>query len=258
MSPSQQQQQTVSCSVDPSFVLVGGGAQTYYSGKGAMLTESRPNDDGQYRTWIASSKDHVYADPHWLDVYAVGMRLDGVSRATLVAQMQIKSSTSGTNTGVVSWQTATDQGYTLIGGGAKVNWSGAGSLLFRSSPFASQTDNRTWLAGAKDHLVSSSASLTVYAIGIKPVIPGFGTLDIATRFNGGSVGGNQAGNVQVSADAGWVSASPGALSDWGSSQGRLLTGIVPGIATAVAKDKDHGKPAAGTLWAYSRQIRVKP
>lgn len=46
---------SVGCSVGPDYVLIGGGAQDVYSGQGAMLWESRPQDSddtGQALSWL--------------------------------------------------------------------------------------------------------------------------------------------------------------------------------------------------------------
>lgn len=252
--------QTLSCSVDPSFVLVGGGARTdYFGGSGALLTETRPVDDGQFRTWQASSKDHINSNPHNLKVFAIGMRLDGVARGTLVAQMQIKSSTDTPvpAIGAGNWQTSTDEGYTLLGGGAFVNWTGEGALLTRSSPDLSG-EARTWIAAAKDHNKAAAWNMTVYAIGIRPLILGFGSLEIATRSAVVGTSSGHIGDVTARADGGWVNACPGAFSDWSPGEGRLLFGIVPTTTSGEAMDKDHIKGDVGTLYGFVRQIRVMP
>src|SRR5262249_26157428 len=110
-----EQHPKVACSVDPSFVVVGGGARTFYSAVGALLTETRPFD-GQLQQWVAASKDHGTGDAHYLQAYAIGMRLDGVSRADLLAQMQLKSVTSGIAPHPLV-DVSTDEGFTMIGGG---------------------------------------------------------------------------------------------------------------------------------------------
>ena len=54
-------------------------------------------------------------------------------------------------------------GFVMLGGGAKANWTGAGSLMTASFP----SSDLSWTARSKDHLVSDSASLDVYAIVFK-------------------------------------------------------------------------------------------
>ena len=59
----------VACTVDPGFVCIGGGAYADYGNRyGALLTESRPFD-GNFNSWVASSKDHEFSNPHTLSVY---------------------------------------------------------------------------------------------------------------------------------------------------------------------------------------------
>lgn len=80
----------VHCSVDPDEVLVGGGCADYgSSGNGALLTASYP-ENSALETWIAESKDHLGKDYHALYTYAIGMRLNGVSRNTLKSLMTLQ------------------------------------------------------------------------------------------------------------------------------------------------------------------------
>jgi len=55
-----------------------------------------------------------------------------------------------------------DNGYKVIGGGARVNWQGAGNMLTASYP-SSETE---WTALAKDHDAPSPATIDVYALGL--------------------------------------------------------------------------------------------
>jgi hypothetical protein len=252
------QHPSLACAVDPSFVVVGGGASVNYgNGPGALLTETRPLNDGQFRQWAAASKDHGESSPHYLTVYAVGLRLDGVARSTLAASMQIKSVTSDKTAHPIA-QVTTDEGFLMTGGGARANYTGSGNLLTRSSPALSVVDERTWLVSSKDHKYSDPATITAYVIGIKPAIAGFGTLELKTRQTYGYFFSRQIGNVTQPAESGWLTACAGGLSDYFPGAGRLLTGIIPTVTSAQTTDKDHLVASEGRLYAFERQIRKKP
>jgi hypothetical protein len=55
-----------------------------------------------------------------------------------------------------------DEGYVLVGGGAKVNWEGAGNLLTASYPDA----QGGWTAASKDHVSPDPAVIVAYALGV--------------------------------------------------------------------------------------------
>lgn len=59
-----------------------------------------------------------------------------------------------------------EPGYALTGGGGDVHWSGAGNLLWRLEPSAWGPG---FTAASKDHLWSSPASITAYAMGMRIV-----------------------------------------------------------------------------------------
>jgi hypothetical protein len=55
----------------------------------------------------------------------------------------------------------------MVGGGALVDWAGSGNLLTASYP---QEDRARWTAKSKDHIMSSEAKITAYALGVKVTI----------------------------------------------------------------------------------------
>ncbi|PKK35588.1 hypothetical protein BWI96_15890 [Siphonobacter sp. SORGH_AS_0500] len=231
----------VAVSVDQGFVVVGGGARAFNPNgsqdPNALLVESRPLNDGTYSTWVARSKDHDYVYPHKLQVYVVGVRMTGVSTSTLISNMSINENTSGvqshSNTSV-----SVPNGYKLVGGGSRVNSQGTwGSLLFRSEPDASLT---TWSSGGKDHIITSPSSVTAYAIGMKPSIPGFGTIDFSLA-NGYIMSNNShilTTSTNVHQDK--VLTCIGASTSW-IGKGRMLFAMYPesNIRSITASSKDH-------------------
>ncbi|MCW3463869.1 hypothetical protein [Chitinophaga nivalis] len=236
--------------VPPDYVLIGGGAvATYPQGSyGALLTASYP--DNNLSTWHAASKDHIQSASHTLTGYAIGLKLSGVTKDELKTYIQISSNTTGT-AGHPNTYVSTNGGYTLIGGGAKVNWSGWGNLLTKSIP-----SGNSWLVGSKDHIESSPASITAYAIGIQPNIPNFGALEILQESASTYASGSQ-GVVTVNIDNTWVVASAGAEAQY-AGLGRLLVGILPNVRSVTAISHDHLEFDGGTTYAYAVKIRKKP
>jgi vibriolysin len=155
-------------------VCVGGGADAC----GGYLTESRPLAD--LSGWSVGDKDHIISKIRPLSVNAIGLALfdingNQISRNVLLQYISLFSQTS-TSAPHPSLAVSVPNNMKLIGGGAKVNWSGWGNMLVKSYPLSSNA----WCAESKDHVYSSPATITVYAIGINPNIPIFGTLDIQT------------------------------------------------------------------------------
>ncbi|MEW7277560.1 hypothetical protein ABW636_03090 [Aquimarina sp. 2201CG1-2-11] len=232
--------------VDPDYVLVGGGAFTNYRGVGALLTESRPSEN--LTDWIASSKDHLRVDSHTLTVYAIGLKLEGVSADQLRQYIKLSKRTSSGQSHPNTFATVTN-GYTLIGGGAKVNWSGAGNLLVHSYPSGS-----SWYVKSKDHLRGNPASITAYAIGIKRDIPNFGRLNIATNSNRAYANNNQVGVSTSFIPNGWVVTCPGGRTSF-NGVGRLLTMIKPTHNSVTVRSKDHIRPDSGNIWSYAVRVQ---
>lgn len=80
--------------VPSDYVLVGGGAYTNNPSPGAYLIGSYP--DWSTDTWWAFSKDHHVVNSHEIRVYAVGLKIDGVTKSVLKSAMQfVQSGWSG-------------------------------------------------------------------------------------------------------------------------------------------------------------------
>lgn len=242
------------CSVDPEYVLIGGGAWADYGTgrEGALLTSSHPEND-MLQTWVAASKDHLKTQLHTLRVWAVGLRLIGVSRQTLRANM---SYTETTSTFVQHPQgtVSVPPGFLLVGGGARVNWSGAGNLLFQSFP----TSSTQWTARSKDHGQTSPATITVKAIGLRPTISGFGSLDIAARQASTTFVGTSIGTATGRVEDGWVLGTVGGRATF-NGQGRLLFRMSPTTNfNFTVASKDHVFVDGGGTTAFFTQLRLRP
>jgi hypothetical protein len=250
----------IGCDLDPEFVLTGGGAEVFNEvnvGRGALLLESRPLD-GKLSTWVASSKDHVLFNFHSLMVWAIGIRLEGISRETLLGNMRLISNRTTQPVAehhpddIVFFP---DSRYSVIGGGASLRHavnSCGGSLLTATYPLSNG-----WYAKGKDHIQSCETWIDVWAIGIKPFIPDFGNLDITRQTK--SMFFNTGGRKQtdlLELPPGFVPASLGAHADWGAGVGRLLWKIRPVNRGAVVGDKDHvQEDKEGNLHSYIMGLR---
>jgi hypothetical protein len=149
--------------VPEDSVVIGGGVEI--QPRPAFITASYPNKD--LSGWVASSKDHEISCPHGLRLYALGMRITGLSRSQLFNLIRIHI----TNSPVTSHpevEANVTQGYVILGGGIRIDYQGAGSLATASFPSSPRS---TWKARAKDHHLPCPASVFSYAIGIAQELP---------------------------------------------------------------------------------------
>ncbi len=263
-SPKAQSHQSVGCQVEPDFVLVGGGAYVDYgNGGGAFLTESRPLDD-RLTTWVASSKDHHVPCHHTLYVYAIGLRLRDRSgrplpASELLREIRLHSTTSEVRSHPKTESPLPPHAF-LLGGGARVNWTGAGNLLFKSTPTP-----YGWAASGKDHAYPSPASVTAYMISVprRDRSSYFRGLEFSVVERESPPVHTGVGTARGDISPGWVLTGPGG---WDASYreppspyaGRLLFGIRPeGTYTTqvAAYTKDHIFPQGGATRVAFVQIR---
>jgi hypothetical protein len=241
--------------IPSGYVLVAGGAYITGYDAGAFLTECRPDFVGN--RWYVASKSHIDSDAHILTCYAVGIKIQGVTPQTLRGVMSVSQVTSSsashpaTNVNVSS-------PYKLVGGGVKVNWSGWGNMLVYSKP-----SGQGWFVGSKDHIKSSPATITAWAIGMQDNIPGFGYIDIKTSMAGAySSSGYAAAALYVNDTPEYLNLTAGAEDDYTTGGwGRMLMILSPDQNNSWATysiSKDHKHACGGWLYAYSIGIRKRP
>lgn len=255
------------------YVLIGGGAHTFSTNAGAFLTANHFTHELSntvINAWYASSKSHIYSDPHSIRVYAIGLKIQGISAATLRSNIvYTKSTRPGPNVGTPSWNIALPTTHKLIGGGARVEkpepyYPFPNNMLVESFP-----SGQTWNMKSKDHYYAESRAVSAYAIGIKESITGFGLLDILVTTAQASVtSGIQTLNVALPLNDGlaWVNVGVGAKDSYTvGGYGRLLMAMAPKGQPSDAfpnvpyvKSKDHRIVCGGTLYAYGIFIRKKP
>ena len=242
--------------IPSEYVLVGGGAETFAVEAGAFLTESRPDWDNN--TWYAKSKDHYYADVHQLRVYAIGLKIQGVTPATLRSVMKISEYTLPGKQGHPATSAWMQSPYILIGGGARANWSTYGSLLYHSYP-----SGQGWYVASKDHIYSEPTTITAWAIGIQDYIPGFGYIDITVNYPlyPNTVSSGWSTSYTVGSGVEWVPTCVGAYENYSQGgAGRMLTIMKPRTdpyGYTIATSKDHRYTCGGTITSYVMLIRKR-
>ncbi len=252
---AQAEHNNASVQVDADYVLIGGSAWVTDTESGAFLTESRPDFNGN--SWVASSKDHQNVDLHSLHVVAIGLRLVGVTSDVLRSYIRVTSLPSSGPVSSPSKSITIQLDEILLGGGVKVNVPPGGSnLLVYSFP----NGTNSWTAKSKDHLVSSPATLDVYAIAIKNVdIPGFGFLESGISIAGPQIGsGTQVAGSTI--PTGWITSCPGGQATF-SGYGRMIMDMKVTSSDPFAfstRSKDHKRVDSGSTYAYAVRIRKKP
>ncbi|WP_436515285.1 hypothetical protein [Ekhidna sp. To15] len=236
---------SVTVDVDPEFVLVGGGAWVKNASYGAYITESSPSTNK--RTWTARSKDHLTSDTHSIVAYAVGMRVNGLTRSQLASHVILKEETTPTAASHPSETVSVSNAYHLVGGGVKVHWSGSGNMVTSSYP-----SGNTWKVSSKDHIKGSQAKITAYAIGLKKSIPGFGNIVRHLPSPQSSYVSTGVDTERSNVPYGYVTTCAGARTTF-SGSGRMLMGYRPDFRNAdytESKSKDHASASSGRLYNY--------
>ncbi|WP_157766234.1 hypothetical protein [Aquimarina aggregata] len=253
--------------VPNGFVCIGGGARInipyayppYSSDPGSLLTMSAPLNNGLFNGWQAEAKAHSRpnGNPWSLLVDVVGMRLKDNNGNYIPAQdlknsLRLFSRTSA-RAGHPSTSVAVSNGYQLIGGGAKVNWSGYGNLLTESYPLGN-----SWKVKSKDHLVVSPATITAYAIGIKNTIPNFGSFKIdqvADCKTPNYYASIYSRDAFFERSEGYLTTCAGGKTTY-NGNGRMLVGLSSFQRDgSFVESKDHLSTDTGTICAYAVGIK---
>lgn len=243
------QHNNASAQVPADFVCIGGGAVAWgWTGNGAYITASYP--DPSFAAWWGVSKDHIWSDPHYLTVYAIGMKMDGVSPDYLRSKIHLYSQTSG-SADAPSTSITIPSNQLLIGGGAQDNWTGLGNLLTASYPGSSTT----WYVSGKDQVHADQSTITAYAIGIENIsFPNVGYIQVGYSSAVTYVGSKDC-SVSATIPTGWALTCCGACAQW-NGFGRVLSGMYPnGTSLASVWSKDCGQFDGGNTYAYGLRVQ---
>jgi hypothetical protein len=144
--------------VEPGYVMVGGGAKADWTGVGNLLVASHPVAESK-TTWHAQSKAHLKPDAGKITAYAIGLRCkaEGVKLQSAIAIAE-----SGKSGGPQA-AAAPLGGYKMVGGGAAITFDRAGILLTGCYP----TEDNRWEGRGKAHLEPDNGTVTAYCIGLK-------------------------------------------------------------------------------------------
>jgi len=142
-------------SVPNEYKILGGGAEVIETSVGNLIIESYPINS---QTWKVKAKDHMTPSVTKIKVHVMALYDPNDN-----FDVSITHATDGQPSQRPRVHIDVENGYTMTGGGAKVNWIGAGQLLIASYP----EDQDTWHVASKDHQAGNLATITGYAIGIK-------------------------------------------------------------------------------------------
>ncbi len=207
-------------------------------------------------TWSARSKDHIDPDAHTLYVYAIGMKIDGVSPDYLRSHMQVFPGTSGSQTSYPTATASVTGGYLMIGGGGIDNWNSFpnawGNMLTASYPSSSNT----WMVSGKDHRKTSGSTIDAYAIGIQNIsYPTVGYLQVSY-----SQGNNYGPLERISycqVPGGWAVTCCGGWLNW-SGYGRMIMSIYPKENEPLSVreySKDHTYSSSAHNYVYAMRLQ---
>jgi vibriolysin len=225
------------------YKVLSGGANVNWSGNGNLLTGMFPQSS---TNWVASSKDHEVSSPASLEAYSIVARKQtGEISSSDYIIVQQTSSYAAHPSAVASLPS----GYTLVGGGAKVNWSGAGNLLYASYP-----NGNSWVASSKDHDISSPATITSYAIGLSNAFLQANRLAVQSRQV--TSGTTNHPNATCTLDYGYKIIGGGAKANW-QGNGSLLTSSFPSDEQAwYGAAKDHMRADPSSITVYCIGLRA--
>ena len=225
---------SVELTLPSDFKIVGGGAFDHWSGWGNLLTASYPRG---LHTWFAAGKDHEQSSPASITAYTLALHDPTNEWDVHIASESSSVEPHPTATAVLP------AGYILTGGGAFVDWKGAGNLLTACFPNSDQS----WEARSKDHDIPDPARITAYAIGVRHRD---GTRNLRRLMKSATSPIAPHPTMQVCLEDGWILTGGGAFDNW-SGDGNLLTATYPQGSCWIAAGKDHihSDPASITVYA---------
>lgn len=236
--------------VPPDMVAIGGGVTAVEGAAGVLLTASYPNKD--LSAWMVSAKDHRDPQPYYLDGYAIGLKVNGMSRAELLRCISVVTADSPVDPHPEATAELPD-GFVLVSGGFNVFWQGAGNLATASFP----SDTWKWTARSKDHEDPGPASIRSYAIGLRQQLP-VGKVTVVAAEKTSPVAAHPTATALLPEN--YALTGVGAEVHW-QGDGNLLWQLRPEISAtaigAIASSKDHdvSDPSALTVYALGMSIQ---
>jgi hypothetical protein len=236
---------TIDVPFPPGFKILGGGASVEVIEPGNLLTACFPVNP---TTWRASAKDHELSSPASVTGFAYAL-FDPENDYQVFVQQEI--SDPAAHPGAIA---TLPSGFVLTGGGASVQFFGAGSLLTATFPNTATS----WEARAKDHDISDPSRITAFAIGIRPNKPNIPPVFHSIPRLIGEVRAHP--TARVCLDPQFTLCGGGAFDQW-QGDGNLLTGSFPtttdpGNRCWDARGKDHIHPSPAAIEVFAIGVRT--
>ncbi|WP_437320944.1 hypothetical protein [Sorangium sp. So ce385] len=236
------QHPSASVDIPPSYKLLGGGAYIFPSVPGNVLWASYPASPTR---WSVAGKDHIERSPSRITAYAIGLYDPMDEWETIIA------SNAGERALHPSARVEIPSSYVMTGGGAQVQYSGAGNLLYASYPY----NDRTWAAASKGHIERDPAVIVAYAIGLRSR---YGVRRLEQRTVGSSSPFASHPSAIAALGPEYHLTGGGARDLWNDA-GNLLTSSYPvldGVGEWVADGQELLRPDPGSVTAYAIGVRV--
>jgi vibriolysin len=237
--------------VPPDYVVIGGGVEGAELPVGHLLTASYPNAD--LSAWLVSTKDHLVSNPARIKAWAIGLKIVGLTRKQVRKHVRVTQAIGGLGP-FPEASVAVRPGFTQIGGGFRINWTGAGNLGTASYPVA----DGVWRAAGKDHLAPSPATAQAYSIGLRNSIPGVGDIVGVTTSQQSPLVAHPRASAFIA--SGYALSGCGALVNW-TGAGNLLWMLKPVAVSdfhgCEAASKDHEFSSPATIRTFAMGIRVQ-
>jgi microsomal dipeptidase-like Zn-dependent dipeptidase len=180
-----------------------------------------------------------------------------LGRGDAAPPQQPEVKVAATDSAVANHPTATislPAPYKVLGGGARANWSGNGSLLTQSQPGGAGPN--AWTVSSKDHFAADPVSITAFAIGLADPSDEW---EVIVRESRSPVAAQPVATASL--PPGYVMTGGGCLDDWRTSPsaaGNLLTGSFPSSANSwECRGQEHGAASPASIVAYVIGIRPK-
>jgi hypothetical protein len=235
---------------DSSFVAVGGSAWTM-GGEGfpgAFIVDGFVPSSNR-DSFQAASKSHVQSNSHLLVVMVIGLKITGVSRDQLLANIRDDVQTSFVASGQPFENLNVPSGRLLLGGTAFVHWFQGvtpGQLMVGSWG-ANFSGN--WQASSIQHIQADSLKLTLKLTSIAPSIAGINLQGFDASNAVSSSSGLGEARVTIGRFA------PTAIGAWATfnGAGRHLVRVSPDFEDSRPRDflvqsKDHMQADGGTTF----------
>jgi hypothetical protein len=256
------QHPSITIDAPPGWKILGGGAFVDWTGPcappspvGNLLTGVFPNDDGT--TWTATSKDHLTPSPANIVAYAIVAQMKNGLPIPSGAYKIVSYTSSQANHPTLNVRLPIQ--YAVVGGGARANYTGLGSMLWATYPVE---DGNSWIGAAKDHIDPDPSTITVWAIGLDRLFLHGAGLSVNVYENTSTPPVPHPSVVVDVPGEDFHLSGGGARVNWDvnpSAVGSLLTATYPGPnnRTWVADGKDHLQPDPSTITGWAIALRAE-